>query len=101
MAQVRGLAKSSIIGIVVLSSQMNVSLMDEEFTDFSPAEIEAMRYAYRQMLEGFSNGFVIESEKRQLARSILEALGRPATTEVVTQVLKLVQRDNPDPMQER
>ena len=70
--------------------------MDEELTDFSPAEIEAMRFAYRQMREGFSNGFVIESEKRQLARSILEALGRPATTEVLKQVLKLEQRDNSD-----
>lgn len=67
--------------------------MDEEFTDFSPAEIEAMRFTYRQMLEGFSDGFVVESEKRQLARSILEALGRPVTTEGVKQVLMQVQRE--------
>jgi hypothetical protein len=68
--------------------------MDGEFTDFSPAEIEAMRYAYRQMLEGFSNRFIVESEKRELARSILEALGRPMTREGVEQVLKLVHRDD-------
>lgn len=68
--------------------------MDEEFIEFSPAEIEAMRFAYRQMLEGFSKGFVVESEKRQLARSILEALGRPVTTEAVKQVLMQVQREN-------
>ena len=75
--------------------QSYASNMDEEFTDFSPAEIEAMRYAYRQMLEGFSNSFISESEKRELASSILEALGRPMTKEGVEQVLNLVQRDDP------
>jgi hypothetical protein len=67
---------------------------NEEFTDFSPAEIEAMRYAYRQMLEGFSNRFISESEKRELARSILEALGRTVSREDEVKVLKLVRNDN-------
>ena len=67
---------------------------NQELTDFSAAEIEAMRYAYRQMLEGFSNRLVSESEKRELASSILEALGRPLTREAVKQVLKLVDKDN-------
>jgi hypothetical protein len=74
--------------------QSYVSNMDEEFTDFSPAEIEAMRYAYRQMLDGFSKRFISESEKRELASSLLEALGRPMTREGVEQVLKLVHDDN-------
>lgn len=68
--------------------------MDEEFTEFSPAEIEAMRYAYRQMLDGISNRFISESEKRELASSLLEALGRPVTREGVEQVLTLVQSDD-------
>jgi len=69
--------------------------MEKESTEFSPAEIEAMRYAYRQMLEGFSNRFISESEKRELASSLLEALGRPVTREGVEQVLTLVQRVDP------
>jgi len=68
--------------------------MDKEFTDFSPAEIEVMRYAYRQMLEGYSNRYISESERRELAGSILESLGRPTTREGVKQVLKLVHSDN-------
>jgi len=40
-----------------------------------------MRYAYRQMLQGFSNRYISESEKREWARSILEALGRTVTRE--------------------
>jgi hypothetical protein len=88
-------AKSSIISIVVLSRDNRMfTNMDEEFTDFSPAEIEAMRYAYRQMLDGFSNRFISESEKRELASSILEALGRPMTREGVKLILKLVNSDN-------
>jgi hypothetical protein len=67
---------------------------DEEFTDFSPAEIEAMRHAYRQMLEGFSDRFISVSEKRELARSILEALGRTVSREGEVKVLKLVRDDN-------
>jgi hypothetical protein len=66
----------------------------EELTDFSPAEIEAMRYAYRQMLEGFSHRVISESEKRELARSILEALGRTVSREGEVKVLKLVRNDN-------
>ena len=69
--------------------------MEIESKEFSPAEIEAMRYAYRQMLEGFSNRFISESEKRELASSLLEALGRPVTREGVEQVLTLVQRVDP------
>lgn len=68
--------------------------MDEEFIEFSPAEIEAMRYAYRQMLDGFSNRYISENEKRELASSILEALGRPKTREAVDQVLTIVQSDD-------
>jgi hypothetical protein len=52
-----------------------------------------MRFAYQQMLEGFANRYISESEKRELARSILEALGRPMTRERVEQVLKLVHSD--------
>ena len=66
---------------------------NEEFTGFSPAEIEAIRHAYRQILEGFSNSFVSESEKREIARSILEALGRIVTREGLEKVLKLVRDD--------
>jgi hypothetical protein len=66
---------------------------NEEFTDFSPAEIEALRYAYRQMIEGFSNSFISGSEKRDIARSILEALGRTVTREGEEKVLKLVRDD--------
>ena len=68
--------------------------MDKEFTDFSPAEIEVMRYAYRQMLEGYSNRYISESEKRELAGSILESLGRPTTRAGVSELLKLVHSDN-------
>lgn len=88
-------AKGSIIGMVVFSNGNRMSTnKNEEFTDFSPAEIEVMRYAYRQMLEGFSNGYISESEKRESARSILEALGRTATREGEEKVLKLVCKDN-------
>lgn len=67
----------------------------EEFIEFSPAEIQVMRYTYRQMLEGFSNRFVSESEKREIARSILEALGRDVTRQGEENVLKLVHSSNP------
>lgn len=69
--------------------------MDEKFTDFSPAEIEAMRYAYGQMLEGFSQRQISRIEKRELASSILEALGRPLTKEAVQQVLMLMDKGSP------
>ena len=67
---------------------------NEEFPDFSPAEIEVMRYAYRQMLQGFSNRYISEREKREWARSILEALGRTVTRDGEEKVLKLVCKDN-------
>ena len=95
-AQARGIfAKGSIIGIVVflIGNRMSPN-KNEEFPDFSPAEIEAMRYAYRQMLEGFPNRLISESEKRELARSILEALGRTVSREGELKVLKLVHNDN-------
>ena len=60
----------------------------------SPAEIEAMRYSYRQMLEGFSSRYIGENEKRELARSILEALGRTVTREGEEKILNLVYNDN-------
>lgn len=67
---------------------------NEELTDFSPAEIEAMRYAYRQMLEGFPSRYIGKNEKRELARSILEALGRTVTREGEEKILNLVCKDN-------
>ena len=63
---------------------------NEEFANFSPAEIEVIRHAYRKILEGFSNSFMSESEKREIARTILEALGRTVTKEGEEKILKLV-----------
>ena len=48
---------------------------------FSPVEIEAMRFAFRQMLETYPNRYMGENDKRELARSILEALGKVVTKE--------------------
>ena len=94
MAQAREIfAKGSVIGVIVLQMAPYVPNKNENFNDFSPAEIEAIRHAYRQILEGFSNSFVSKSEKREIARSVLEALGRIATREGVEKVLKLVRED--------
>jgi hypothetical protein len=59
--------------------------------DVSPAEIEAIRFAYRQMREEFPGRYVGENEKRDLARSILEALERPVSREAEDEILKLVE----------
>jgi hypothetical protein len=57
---------------------------------FSPAEIEAMRFAFRQMNEAFPNRYISQTEKLDLARSILEALGRTVTKEGEEKVLSLL-----------
>ena len=62
----------------------------ENSPNFSPAEIEAMRFAFREMLEAFPNRYISQSEKLELARSILEALGRTVTKEGEETVLSLL-----------
>ena len=64
-----------------------------ESTDFTPAEIGAMRYAYRQMREDFPDRYIGESEKHELARSILEALGRRVTREGEEKVINLLMKE--------
>jgi hypothetical protein len=63
---------------------------NKEFTEFSPAEIEAMRYAYLQMVKEFPGRYIGENEKLELARSILEVLERADSREAEEEVLKLV-----------
>lgn len=61
---------------------------------FSPVEIEAMRFAFRQMLETYPNRYMGENDKRELARSILEALGKVVTKEREEKVLDLLKNGN-------
>ena len=66
----------------------------ENSPSFSPAEIEAMRFAFREMLEAFPNRYINEIEKLELARSILEALGRAVTKAGEEKVLTLLKNGN-------
>jgi hypothetical protein len=65
----------------------------EAFTEFTPTEVGAMRFAYRQMREAFPDRIIGEIEQHELAISILEGLGRSVTKAGEEKVIDLLMRN--------
>lgn len=62
----------------------------EVFTELTPTEIGAMRFAYRQMREAFPAKSISEIEQHEMASSILEGLGRSVTRKGEEKVINLL-----------
>lgn len=80
-------------GVAGLLLTFKVIKMSHELNpDFSPAEITAMKYAYRQLLKDQPERFHDLTDKQALARSVIKSMEdiRPGAQRDITALVDLV-----------